>query len=116
MFSLSILLLEMEVSLLFLNVENHTCANINKIKYIQPFSMRAIKYQCVSFYFLIPMSRICLQFIFWSLFYLFAFLFPPGLLGQNSALGFSWTGFKECSLCLGLEKGKNVIYGSWSHR
>lgn len=29
--------------------ELHICANINKMKYIQPFSMRSIKYKCVSF-------------------------------------------------------------------
>lgn len=41
--------------------------------------------------FIIPMSIICLPFIIWFLFDLFAFLFPRGLLGYNSAPGFSWT-------------------------
>jgi len=62
------------------------------------------------------MSRIYLPIIIWWFFDLFVFLFFSGLPGHNPALGFSWPWFKECSLCLGLEKRKNAVYGSWSYR
>lgn len=113
---LSVLLLGMEADLLFLNVINYTYVQILARWNIFSLSLWDLQNMTVQvLMFIIPMSRICLPCIIWFLVYLFACLFPSGLLGHKSALGFSWTRFKKCSLYLGLEKGKNVVYGSWSH-
>lgn len=35
---------------------------------------------------------------------------------KRSAFTFCWFGFKKYNLCVGLEKRKDVVYGSWSYR